>query len=222
MNAGTMINMCLRRLGGIPSTQTRTTDHILEELNAAYDWVEAEREWDWMEKGQTFPITATTTRITLPTDCAGVCEVVLESTGAALPHKNIHLEEIDYGALGYQGRASGLYTRAWDAFWDDGGKYLQIIPYPGAVDNVIVKMLVEHTPLVTAVDAPIFPARFHQILVNKAMSVLSAQATIGGYTGNVHYREAIDMLRKMKCQCGIAKPTVKALAVLAGQFGNSA
>ena len=219
MYTGTMINMCLRRLGGIPSTQTRTTAHVLEELNAAYDWVCAEREWDWLEKGVTYAVTSATTRITLATACAGVLEVVLESNGLALPHKNIHLEEIDYGALAYQGHSA---PRAWDAFWDDGGKYLQIIPYPGGTDNVIVKMLIEQTPLSATTDVPIFPARFHQILVNKAMSVLSAQATIGGYAGSVHYREAVDMLRKMKAQCGLARPTVKALAALAGQFGNSA
>jgi len=214
-----MISMCLRRLGGIPSTNAATTSQITEELQAAYEWVNAERQWDYLEKGQTFALTGTTTRITLPATCAGVCEVVLESCGLALPHKNIHLEEIDYGALAWQGRGQ---SRAWDAFWDDGGKYLQIIPYAGGVDNVIVKMLIEPTPLSATTDVPIFPSRFHQILVNKAMSVLSAQASIGGFTGNVHYREAVDMMRKMKCQCGLARPTVKALATLAGQFGQSA
>lgn len=212
--------MCLRRLGGIPATQTRTTAQILEELNAAYDWVCAERQWDWLEFSQTFPITITTTRLTLPSNCAAVTEVVLESVGQALPHKNIHLEEIDYGALAYQGRTAS--SRAWDAFWDASAKYLQIIPYPGGSDNVIVKMIIEQAPLAVTTDTPIFPARYHHILVNKAMSVLSAQATIGGYSGNIYYREATDMLRKMKCSCGLAAPTVKALAVLAGQFGQSA
>lgn len=220
MTTGTMIDMCLRRLGGIPADRARTRTQVLEELNAAYDWVCAERDWDWLERGVTFAVTSATTRVALPSYCSGVCEVVLEGGGLALPHKNIHLEEIDRGALAYQGRPG--YTRAWDAFCDNGVKYLQIIPYPGGSDNVIVKMIIEHAPLASDADVPIFPPRFHQILVNKAMSVLSAQATIGMSVGGVHRAEALDMLRKMKHTCGLARPVIKALPALAGQFGHGA
>ena len=223
MNKGEMVTHCLDRMGAGRQSNTRLTEKIAAQINAAYSTLCGMQPWGWLSARTAIPFTSADDSLALPTTTHGgatvskVSRVVFVALQGASRILHYRAELAD---LVKEGSPLSSRTGGVPAFWcvapgDDGvTKALLLMPTPGYSDTAIVWYLRSHASikLVNDTDVPLFPEEYHQFLVEKAMSVLtSMDATYDAQVGATARKEAGLIYRAMMFQSRMAQPAFRQL-----------
>ncbi len=164
-----MVQQCLDRMG-VRASNVNLRRQILAQINAENRMVCAKRNWHWLMKQGTVALTSTTVGADLPDDCRSVVYVALRSTGSVLPFRRFDVEAVWASDNAYRSRGPA-------ESWQQIGRYIFTAPLSNGADTLDIWYYCIAPELTLDADEPIFAADYHQILVEGAMSRLSAQDT---------------------------------------------
>lgn len=138
-------------------------------LNSGYRWLLGQRTWPWELKDDSLAFTTASVAITLWDDFLAMQHVVHRETGIVLRQLKRTTAEIQQGA------ATASRSRGYPETWFTIGNYIYLEPNPGVAGNLDCWYWHRPEMLAQPADTPIFPAQFHEILVEHATMKFASQ-----------------------------------------------
>lgn len=168
MNLGEMQSAMFDRFD-IEGDDARIRRIFTSMLNSGYSWLLAQRTWPWQLKDDSLAFTTASVAITLWSDFLAMQHVVHRETGVVLRQLKRTTAEIQAGA------ATAYLSRDYPRTWFTIGDYLYLEPNPGVAGNLDCWYWHRPGALAVAGDTPIFPAQFHEILIEHATMKFASQ-----------------------------------------------